>query len=78
MNDEHQTVIPSEVDLNIDGVSFVLHVRDDPSGLRGQVFYGEEKIAGVQIFHHKSVDNLTAMALKDAAVLRAVDRIKGV
>lgn len=77
MSDKQHTEIPSEVGLEIDGVSFTLRVSDDPSGLRGQVFHGEEKVAGVQIYHQKSLDRLTAIALRDAAVLRAVDRIKG-
>lgn len=68
--------VPSEIELEVEGITFALRVSDDPSGLRGQVFYGEEKIAGVQIFHQKSIDRLKAMALKDAAVRRAVQRIR--
>jgi hypothetical protein len=68
--------LPSEVDLEIDGVLFSLRLYDDPSGLRGQVFYGEEKIAGVQVFHQKSIERLKTLATADAAVKRAVLRIK--
>jgi hypothetical protein len=62
---------PSDVEIEVDGVRFVLRVFDDPSGLRGQVFRGEEKIAGVQIYHHKDVAHLAEMARRDPAVQRA-------
>jgi hypothetical protein len=66
---------PEELPLEVDGVGFVLRVFDDPSGLRGQVFHGHEKIAGVQIYHHKDTSRLVEVAQKDAAVRRAVQRI---
>lgn len=60
-----------EVELEIEGASFVLRVFPDPSGLRGQVFRGEEKIAGVQIYHSTDVDSLIREARRNRAVLRA-------
>ena len=60
--------------LEVDGVAFVLRVFDDPSGLRGQVFLGEEKIAGVQLFHTKDVARLVELARRDAAVRRGAAR----
>lgn len=61
-----------EVALDFPDVSFRLRVFDDPSGLRGQVFAGEEKIAGVQVFHTKDVEKLLWKARRDRAVLRGV------
>ncbi|HSG14285.1 MAG TPA: hypothetical protein VLA22_10490 [Gaiellaceae bacterium] len=61
----------AEVELEIEGASFVLRVFPDPSGLRGQVFRGEEKIAGVQIYHSTDVDLLIREARRNRAVLRA-------
>lgn len=72
-----ETAIPSTQSVDVAGVTFEVRISDDPSGLRGQVFYGEEKIAGVQVFHQKNVARLLDMARKDAAVLRAAARIKG-
>ena len=69
---------PPDVLLEFDGVALQLRVFDDPSGLRGQVFDGEEKLAGVQVFHTKDVDRLVATARRDAAVRRAVERRGGV
>lgn len=66
-----------ELALDIDGVPFTLRVFPDPSGLRGQVFLGEEKIAGVQIFHTTDVERLMQLARTDRAVARAVERVKG-
>lgn len=63
-----------ELALDIDGISLRLRVYDDPSGLRGQVFDGEEKVAGVQIFHTKDVQLLLARARGDRAVHRHVAR----
>lgn len=65
---------PVCVDLDVDGQQFTLWIHPDPSGLRGQVFDGEEKIAGVQIFHTTEVALLVELARKDRAVLRAVSR----
>lgn len=58
--------------IDIDGCALELRIFADPSGLRGQVFAGEEKLAGVQIFHTRDVDRLIARARTDRAVLRAV------
>lgn len=70
-----EVTIPDEVAIEVGGVAFTLRVHDDPSGLRGQVFHGEEKIAGsIQIFHHKDVRRLVEMARRDRAVLRAAER----
>jgi hypothetical protein len=60
-----------EVELEVEGVVFRLLVFPDPSGLRGQVFRGEEKVAGVQVYHVTDVDALVRRALQDPAVLRA-------
>ncbi|MGH9002076.1 MAG: hypothetical protein ACRDYV_02995, partial [Acidimicrobiia bacterium] len=57
-------------------VDFVLRVHPDPSGLRGQVFRGDEKIAGVQIYHRQETAVLLAEARRDRAVLRAVERAR--
>lgn len=64
--------LPAELDLEVGGVALTLRVFDDPSGLRGQVFAGEEKLAGVQIFHTRDLSRLVARARGDRAVLRAV------
>lgn len=77
MDGDNGSGTPSEVEVSVDGVTFSMRVSDDPSGLRGQVFHGHEKIAGVQIYHQKSVDKLIAMAERDRAVLRAAERLKG-
>lgn len=69
------TPVPDEVELRLDGVSFRVLIFPDPSGLRGQVFLGEEKIAGVQIFHETSREHLLARARRDRAVTRAVARL---
>jgi hypothetical protein len=63
-----------ELDLEVDGCRFRLRVFADPSGLRGQVFLGEEKIAGVQVYHTTDVEALVREARRDRAVLRAVTR----
>lgn len=67
--------VATERDLQVAGVEFVLRVFADPSGIRGQVFYGEEKIAGVQLFHSTDVARLLWLARRDAAVLRAAQRL---
>lgn len=64
--------LPSELNMDIEGVDFTLRLFADPSGLRGQVFAGEEKIAGVQIFHTQEISRLMAKAKGDRAVRRAV------
>lgn len=61
-----------EIPFEVDGVGFVLRVFPGPSGLRGQVFRGDEKIAGVQIYHHDDREALLAEARRDRAVKRAV------
>jgi len=66
-----------ELDLEIEGVDFVLRVFADPSGLRGQVFRGEEKIAGVQVYHTTDVEALVRQARRDRAVLEAVRQEAG-
>lgn len=58
-------------ELEIEGQRFVLRVFPDPSGLRGQVFRGEEKVAGVQVYHTTDVEALVRSARRDRAVLRA-------
>lgn len=65
------------VPLEVGGQHFTLHVYPDPSGLRGQVFDGQDKLAGVQIFHTTDVQLLVAMAMRDRAVLRAAERRSG-
>ena len=63
-----------QLDFEVDGVAFVLRVFPDPSGLRGQVFRGDEKVAGVQIYHRDDRDALLAEALRNRAVRRAAAR----
>jgi hypothetical protein len=70
----NDTAQPSTLPLEVGGHLFTLHVYADPSGLRGQVFDGEEKLAGVQVFHTTDVERLIALARRDRAVLRAVQR----
>jgi len=65
---------PEEIPFELDGVSFVLRVHPDPSGLRGQVFHGEEKVAGVQIYHSRDRDTLLREARGNRAVRRWLDR----
>lgn len=64
--------LPTELPMDIDGIPFTLRVFPDPSGLRGQVFLGEEKVAGVQVFHTGEIKRLVAKARGNSAVLRAV------
>ncbi len=64
---------PVSLDLEVGDQHFTLYVYPDPSGLRGQVFDGEEKIAGVHVFHTTDVGRLVALARQDRAVLRAVE-----
>jgi hypothetical protein len=70
MSDAHS------VPLEVDGVTFDLRIWPDPSGLRGQVFWGEEKIAGVQIYHDTAEGHLVEAARRDPAVRRAVERLR--
>ncbi len=65
-----------EIPFEVDGIDFVLRVHPDPSGLRGQVFRGDEKVAGVQIYHRADKSVLLAEARRDRAVLRAVERAR--
>ena len=75
MNEPRTAPAPVEsVDLQVGEQHFTMYVIPDPSGLRGQVFDGEEKIAGVQIFHTTDLQLLVTMAQRDRAVLRAVER----
>jgi hypothetical protein len=60
-----------EVELEVGEAKFVLRVFPDPSGLRGQVFRGEEKVAGVQIYHSTDVEALLREARRNRAVRRA-------
>lgn len=61
----------NEVDVEVEGTTFVLRILPDPSGLRGQVFNGEEKVAGVQIYHTTDVESLIREVRRNRAVLRA-------
>jgi hypothetical protein len=63
----------TEVELEVGDARFVLRVFPDPSGLRGQVFRGEEKIAGVQIYHSTNLDALLLEARRNRAVRRAAE-----
>lgn len=74
--DQAQVPVPDvrELPFEVGGVALTMRVYPDPSGLRGQVFRGEEKLAGVQIFHTTDIDRLFARAASDRAVLRAVAR----
>ena len=58
------------VPLTVGDTTFELRIFNDPSGLRGQVMVGEEKIAGIQIFHSTDRDALIAKAKADKAVKR--------
>lgn len=68
------SALPTSVPLLVGGQEFTLFVYADPSGLRGQVFDGQEKLAGVQVFHTQDVKRLVGLAMRDRAVLRAVAR----
>ena len=67
---------PEEIPFEVDGIDFVLRVHPDPSGLRGQVFRGDEKVAGVQIYHREDTEALLVEARRDRAVRRAVERAR--
>jgi hypothetical protein len=71
------TEAEQELELEVEGCSFRLRVFQDPSGLRGQVFLGEEKVAGVQVYHVTDVEALVRQAKRDRAVLRAARRATG-
>lgn len=62
---------PDEIEFEVDGSAFVLRVSRGASGIRGQVFRGEVRIAGVQIYHSDDVDLLVRDARANRAVLRA-------
>lgn len=70
-NNAAESLAPDEIAFDAGGEAFVLRVFPDPSGLRGQVFRGEEKIAGVQIYHSTDRDLLLREARRNRAVLRA-------
>jgi len=63
--------IPEEIEFEADGAAFVLRVSRGASGIRGQVFRGEVRIAGVQIYHSNDVELLVRDARRNRAVLRA-------
>ncbi len=64
-----------EVPVEVGGVSFTVTVTPSPSGIRGKVWYHDEKIAGMRLFHSDDVDQLLEQVRRDAAVLRAVERL---
>lgn len=69
--DGPDTAMIDEVALDVDGTEFSLRIFADPSGLRGQVFQGEAKVAGVQIYHSTDRERLLAAARANPVVLRA-------
>lgn len=68
---------PRELPFEFGGIAFRLLVYKAPSGLRGQVFHGEEKVAGMRIYHSEDIDRLRAQLERDRAFLRAVERLSG-
>jgi hypothetical protein len=62
---------PEEIEFEVDGSTFAIRVSHGASGIRGQVFRGEERIAGVQIYHSNDVELLVRDARRNRAVLRA-------
>lgn len=58
-----------------DGLEFRLHVFRLPSGLRGDLYFGDEKVAGQRIYHSDDVERLRDQVLRDAAFQRAVRRL---
>ncbi len=62
---------PEEIEFEVEGSAFVLRISRGASGIRGQVFRGEVRIAGVQIYHSNDVDLLVREARGNQAVLRA-------
>lgn len=62
---------PEEIEFETDGTAFVLRVSRGASGIRGQVFRGEVRIAGVQIYHTDDIDLLVRDARRNPAVVRA-------
>ncbi len=62
---------PEEIEFEVESSAFVLRVSRGASGIRGQVFRGEVRIAGVQIYHSNDVDLLVREARGNRAVLRA-------
>lgn len=63
--------VPAEIEFETEGSTFVLRIVRGGSGLRGQVFRGEERIAGVQTFHTDDPELLLREAQRNRAVLRA-------
>ena len=70
------TEAPEEIDFEVDGTPFVLRVVVGPSGLRGHVFSGDEKVAGVYAYHTDDRQVLLRQARADVAVQRAAARSK--
>lgn len=67
-----RTAALETIAIEVAGTPLELRVFDDPSGLRGQVFRGHEKLAGVQIYHSDDRDALIEQARRNPAVLRSV------
>jgi hypothetical protein len=65
-----------EIDFEVDGAAFVLRVVPAPSGLRGEVFSGDEKVAGVYAYHTEDRQALLRQARSDHAVQRAAARLE--
>lgn len=57
--------------VEVDGVTFTVQTSPSPSGLRGQVWYGERRIAGLRLFHDDSAERLLEQVRRHRAVLRA-------
>ena len=58
------------IGFEVDGSAFTMRVSETASGLRGLVFSGDEKVAGVQVYHRSDRDALLQTARSDRAVLR--------
>lgn len=64
-----------DVPCDVGGVPFTVRVFPDPSGIRAQVWYGEERIAGLRLFHSDDIDRALQQVRSNKAVLRAADRL---
>lgn len=62
---------PQHLTVEVDGVPFSVQTSPSPSGLRGQVWYGERRIAGLRLFHEDNADKLLEQVRRHPAVLRA-------